>query len=458
MKRDNNFFELLRYRVDKLERSYQDSHDRLAKVLESKRWKYAEVVANAMYKLRTFDFEKRPSNLLPPVIEEPEEVVFQKVVPKLKSIKNIDIINYKFFDFDGVGYMNGGAERYVYDLAQLLRARGKKVRILQVAHKAFKKTFNGIQVVGVPVKHTDWRRFQEASLALKKETKNAHLVIASPLELACEIDHCLCVGINHGFALDGPIDFSTYTNEGLLDRYGDVFRAIDKVEACVCVDTNFMNWVQAFDYDGRKRLQYVPNYYDAAQFKPVEKKLDGKLIFTFPRRISDYRGADITLAAFDRILAEHSDKVELRLVGQYHSKENQAAVEALIERYPNNVSHQEVAMHAMPSVYQESHVILVPTKWSEGTSLSCIEAMASNNAVIATNVGGLPNLVIDSFNGLLINPTSEALEEACLKLIHNPKEISRLAGNAVAVSKTFTKQVWEDRWLEIIGKIEDNSK
>lgn len=75
----------------------------------------------------------------------------------------------------------------------------------------------------------------------------------------------------------------------------------------------------------------------------------------------------------------------------------------------------------MPEVYRRADIVLVPTCYSEGTSLSCLEAMASGCAVIATNVGGLPELIINRFNGLLIAPEAEALAEALTQLIEQPE-------------------------------------
>jgi len=40
--------------------------------------------------------------------------------------------------------------------------------------------------------------------------------------------------------------------------------------------------------------------------------------------------------------------------------------------------------------------------------------MATNNAIISTNVGGLPNLIIDGYNGMLIHPKKEELRNSLL--------------------------------------------
>ncbi|WP_420491566.1 glycosyltransferase [Neobacillus drentensis] len=46
---------------------------------------------------------------------------------------------------------------------------------------------------------------------------------------------------------------------------------------------------------------------------------------------------------------------------------------------------------------------------SEGTSLSLLEAMAAKCAEIATNVGGMTNIILDNYNGLIINPDESEL-------------------------------------------------
>jgi len=61
----------------------------------------------------------------------------------------------------------------------------------------------------------------------------------------------------------------------------------------------------------------------------------------------------------------------------------------------------------------------------EGTSTVIMEAMAAGLPVVATKVGGNPNLIKDSVNGFLVNPgNSLELAEAIAKLLSN-REISQ---------------------------------
>ena len=88
--------------------------------------------------------------------------------------------------------------------------------------------------------------------------------------------------------------------------------------------------------------------------------------------------------------------------------------------------------------------------YAEGTSLSCIEAMATGNAIVATNVGGLPNLVVGGLNGLLINPEGGELYRAVKRLVRDRALREELARNGLEVARRFSKEAWERSWLEVI--------
>jgi glycosyltransferase involved in cell wall biosynthesis len=76
---------------------------------------------------------------------------------------------------------------------------------------------------------------------------------------------------------------------------------------------------------------------------------------------------------------------------------------------------------------------------TEGVSLTILEAMAAGVPVIATRVGGTPEVVHDQQTGLLVPPRNPAaLAEAILRLWRQPSERERLAERARRyVSESF---------------------
>lgn len=72
--------------------------------------------------------------------------------------------------------------------------------------------------------------------------------------------------------------------------------------------------------------------------------------------------------------------------------------------------------------------------------------MAFGKPIIAGLVGGLTDLILPGYNGLLIEITRENLKKAIVTLIENPDLRETLGRNAEEVAKYFSKAIWEERW------------
>ena len=99
-------------------------------------------------------------------------------------------------------------------------------------------------------------------------------------------------------------------------------------------------------------------------------------------------------------------------------------------------------------------IAVVPTVGSEGTSLSLLEAMASGCAVVCTNVGGMTNIVLDGYNGLMIYPEEEELYNALTCLIEDSSLRAKLQANAYnCVKDAFSLHRWKDAWKKVIDNV-----
>ncbi len=360
--------------------------------------------------------------------------------------KTIDIININFFDWDGVVLYKGGAERYVYDLACLLQANGFRARIIQNANRDFAIDFRGVEVLGVKMDNSgDLRTISKKYRGICAESD---LIIASPADLACELGGMNVIGINHGIFWDHK--FKRLDNANISD-YKNIFDAIKSSLLVVAVDTNFINWMRTYDYSLAGKIKYIPNYYDASFYENIIKDFSEKIRVLYPRRLYEARGIFMTMKAFDYLLEHHSE-IELHLVGQANDEDG-SVVSDFVKRWSGRVIWEEYDMDEMHKVYATSHIVLVPTCYSEGTSLSCIEAMSTNNAIVATNIGGLPNLVIDGFNGYLINPDPSELILAVESLLRDRGMMREMATNGVKMSTVFEKKKWSSKWLKTVLQV-----
>ena len=82
--------------------------------------------------------------------------------------------------------------------------------------------------------------------------------------------------------------------------------------------------------------------------------------------------------------------------------------------------------HDVPELLQEFDLFVLPSV-SEGMPVTILEAMEAARAVVATRVGGVPELVVDGVTGLLVPPRDpDALGAAIVRLLLDPAMRERM--------------------------------
>ena len=96
----------------------------------------------------------------------------------------------------------------------------------------------------------------------------------------------------------------------------------------------------------------------------------------------------------------------------------------------------------IPQWYQAMSIVAVPSR-VEGFGLTCLEAMASGCAVVATQTGAFPEIIQEGENGWLVScEDTRALTVRLLKITQNPSKIAsigELARKRVLASYTIEK-------------------
>jgi len=101
-------------------------------------------------------------------------------------------------------------------------------------------------------------------------------------------------------------------------------------------------------------------------------------------------------------------------------------------------------------IMQSLDIFVLPSL-AEGISNTILEAMASGLPVIATNVGGNPELVINGENGCLVPASSpEAIKEKLLEYIENKESIKNHGISArKQIEKNFTMAVMTNKYMKV---------
>ncbi len=349
-------------------------------------------------------------------------------------------------DWDGRKPVIGGLERYVRALAELLTAMGYEVSFHQNARRDFQTTHRGWPVYGYQAD------LQHLNLTIERIEKSVpgRVLYSSILQQVAYRPGSIC--ISHGVWWEHP-GFSPAQARAYYESF--VAAALTQARLVVSCDYNFLNVARAiYPNLANHKVQVIPNFVDRERFYPCEKERGQRIRVLYPRRLVLERGFTLLQAVIPELLAAYPE-----LEFQFAIDTNTPRYLEAFHAWRQGETHNERILYchpdfeAMPDVYAAADIVVIPTIFSEGTSFSCLEAMAMGKAIIATNVGGLTNLIIDNYNGLLIHPTTEYLSQALRFLIEHPQERARLGKNAAASARAFDRRLWEARWRQVISKV-----
>jgi glycosyltransferase involved in cell wall biosynthesis len=138
--------------------------------------------------------------------------------------------------------------------------------------------------------------------------------------------------------------------------------------------------------------------------------------------ISEHKGADLFAEAVDM-----SPRWQGVMVG------DGPLAQGLASAHPKLRLHPSVAPSEVVAWLQAADVVVVPSR-REGFGLAAVEAMACGTPVIAAAAGGLPEVVRDGENGLLVPPGDPAAIARALERLLDPQLRARLAAAGPAAA------------------------
>lgn len=192
---------------------------------------------------------------------------------------------------------------------------------------------------------------------------------------------------------------------------------------------------------------------DPAVFRPdlrapelVRASADERVVL-FPSRLTLIRGSSVLAKAIPRILAAVP---QARFVITGRKQEDSEKVLPLppsVQPYVRFLGHQPY--DRLPAIYASSDVVVVPTFY-DNFPIRILESLASAVPVVASPVGGIPEVVLPETTGLLTSVGSaEELSAAVVRLLRDEELRARLGRQGRAlVAEQFTWQRAAERTLE----------
>ena len=168
------------------------------------------------------------------------------------------------------------------------------------------------------------------------------------------------------------------------------------------------------------QLYFVPNAVDSAFFELPSA--DDEPIILFAGRVTPLKRVSDLVAAFAKI-APHVPSAQLRIAGECGSERAYAAsIQTLIER--ENLASRVHLLGSLPQArileeFSRSSVLVLPSA-QENLPMVIAQAMAAGKPIVATRVGGIPEMVQDQRTGFLFSVGDvDGMARALLSLLND---------------------------------------
>ena len=136
---------------------------------------------------------------------------------------------------------------------------------------------------------------------------------------------------------------------------------------------------------------------------------DSTKVISYVGRLEDYKGVEHLIHVVDQ-LRQSKFKIKLIIAGKsiISGSEYEYSLHHLVDRL-NLGSHVQFVGHVANSeeIYQLSDILVVPSLWLEAFGLVIVEAMACGIPVIASRVGGIPEILSGDFQSQMFEPGDE---------------------------------------------------
>jgi len=183
------------------------------------------------------------------------------------------------------------------------------------------------------------------------------------------------------------------------------------------------------------------------------KTIDDKINLLFIGRVEYMKGAHF-LVPIAKILKDKGINYKINVIGSGNLIEKlkiESKKEDLKIEFHGFVEHMS---QKFIEIMKESHILLVPSLWYEPFGIVVLEAMAFGIPIIASNRGGLKEIVSENNVGIITSLNPKIIADKIEFLIKNIKLFKKFSFNGLKYIKKYNPQDIFEKYEKIFEKYE----
>ena len=196
-------------------------------------------------------------------------------------------------------------------------------------------------------------------------------------------------------------------------------------------------------------ISYISNFVNIKINKNQKINKRGNQ-FLFVGRLSKEKGIDILIKAVKLVKEKFAD-IEVKIIGDGPERENLENLTKKLNLQDNTKFLDKIPNEKLSKHYQESLALIMPSILIENCPIVALEAMANKTPVIASDIGGFPDLVDHNKNGYLFRMGNYEELAEYIKNLYNNIELSKKMGEYgfEKFEKEFNKEEYYKKLMEI---------
>ncbi len=201
--------------------------------------------------------------------------------------------------------------------------------------------------------------------------------------------------------------------------------------------------------------KYIPNFIETGLYPTKRReKLSPRLLYV--RSFHEIYNPKMAIRALAILQKKYSD-IELCMVGpnkdgSKKEVEDLATELGVSEHLKITGKLSKEAWIALSADYD----IFINTTNYDNLPVSIIEAMCLGFSIVSTNAGGLPFLIEDGTDGLLVDKNDAgAMAEKITKLLENSDLSNEISKNAIEKGNSFDWEIIKEGWKKLIGEVKN---
>ncbi|MDY9923101.1 glycosyltransferase family 4 protein [Methanobacterium sp.] len=168
--------------------------------------------------------------------------------------------------------------------------------------------------------------------------------------------------------------------------------------------------------------------------------------------LNKIKGVQVLIKAFRKI---ENTKVRLHIYGKGVDEEE---FKKMAEDDPRIIFHGYLERDLLLDSYQESNLTVLPSICYDNSPMMIYESLTSSTPVLASRIGGIPELIEDNHNGYLFKPgNEEELQEILEELIKNPESLKQLEKGAFESASKYSMENYLQAFEEIYQTLNKNT-